>query len=262
VLPEMQQGLALTREPPVGVSVSFTGQLQRCRSFLWGGNRRFHPFPFWWTAPLEGRMESIKEGFHEMTSLSEPSANLPEHNIEALHPYLAARGISPETIERFGVGYFPGKGSMAGRVVIPIHNERGELLAYAGRAIDDAEPKYKFPAGFHKGLVLYNLNRVLKKNSSGTVVIVEGFFDCMKVSQAGHACVALMGSSLSKRQEWLIRLFERVILMLDGDDEGHKATADISLRLSQSIWVKTLMLQDGQQPETLSGNELQKLIES
>ena len=64
----------------------------------------------------------------------------------------------------FGIGYFPGKGSMSGRVVIPIHNERGELVAYAGRAIDQTEPKYKLPAGFKKSAVLFNLHRVRQRH--------------------------------------------------------------------------------------------------
>src|SRR5439155_4037839 len=47
------------------------------------------------------------------------------------HAYLQGRGISRETAEKFGVGFFSGKGSMSGRVVIPIQNEAGELVAYA-----------------------------------------------------------------------------------------------------------------------------------
>ena len=50
---------------------------------------------------------------------------------------------------------------MSGRVVIPIHDDSGQLVAYAGRAVDGSEPRYKLPAGFHKGQVLYNLHRVI-----------------------------------------------------------------------------------------------------
>ena len=121
--------------------------------------------------------------------------------IDFAHPYLAQRGIDPETAEYFGVGLFTGKGSMSGRIVIPIENEKGELVAYAGRSVDGSEPKYKLPAGFKKGQVLYNLARVLEEDSTGTVVLVEGFFDCMKVVLAEHACVALMGCSMSGDQE-------------------------------------------------------------
>jgi hypothetical protein len=68
--------------------------------------------------------------------------------VDAEHAYLQSRGITPETARTFGIGFFSGRGSMSGRVVIPIHNERGELVAYAGRATDDNEPRYKLPVGF------------------------------------------------------------------------------------------------------------------
>src|SRR5207245_5701431 len=52
-------------------------------------------------------------------------------DVDAKHQYLRSRGIKEETAQHFGVGFFPGKGSMSGRVVIPIHNSKGELVAYA-----------------------------------------------------------------------------------------------------------------------------------
>src|SRR6266853_3106331 len=94
-------------------------------------------------------------------------------SVDSSHPYLAERGISQETAEAFGVGFYSGKGSMAGRVVIPIHNERGELVAYAGRAIDGSEPRYKLPAGFHKSHVLYNLHRASSSTTQSEVIVVE-----------------------------------------------------------------------------------------
>ena len=81
---------------------------------------------------------------------------------------------------------------MSGRVVIPIHSEGGELVAYAGRAVDAAEPKYKLPAGFKKSAEVFNLHRLiaLSETARERVVVCEGFFDCMKVHQAGFAAVA------------------------------------------------------------------------
>ena len=84
-------------------------------------------------------------------------------DVDASHPYLAERGIRKETAEEFDIGYFSGTGSMADRIVIPIHNKRGVLLAYAGRSIDGSAPKYKFSAGFHKSQVLYNLERAIER---------------------------------------------------------------------------------------------------
>ena len=90
--------------------------------------------------------------------------------IDPVYPYLTKRGISRELAEKFGVGYFPGKGSVHGRVVIPIHNERGDLVVYAGLSIDDSEPKYKLPSEFQKSLELYNLHRVIGKEGTDRLV--------------------------------------------------------------------------------------------
>lgn len=180
--------------------------------------------------------------------------------IDHEHAYLKDRGITPETARLFGVGFFPGKGSMHGRVVIPIHNERGELVAYAGRAIDGSEPKYKLPTGFHKSSEVYNLHRV---GESDSVVVVEGFFDTMKTAQSGFPVVALMGCSLSERQKHLlVQRFKRVVLMFDGDEAGRKATDDCLVSFGRRIWVTAERLPDGQQPDQLSSENLRKLVGS
>src|SRR5206468_11798689 len=170
------------------------------------------------SAPAKAKPVPTRDRVVEQT----PTVNNPLafqlKGVECEHAYLKDRGITPETAREFGVGFFAGKGSMHGRVVIPIHNDRGELLAYAGRAIDGSEPKYKLPTGFHKSLELYNLHRVGKSDG---VVLVEGFFDVMKVAQTGFPVVALMGSSLSLRQEeLLVQRFKRVALMFDADEAG------------------------------------------
>ena len=63
---------------------------------------------------------------------------------------------------------------MSGRIVIPIKNENGELVADAGRSIDGSDPKYKVPTDFKRGQVLYNLPRALEGDSTGAVALVEG----------------------------------------------------------------------------------------
>ena len=180
-------------------------------------------------------------------------------NIDCTHPYVNERGLSDEIARTFGVGVFPGKGSMEGRCVIPIHNANTDLVAYAGRSIDGTEPRYKFPAGFHKSLELFNLHRVKDDLS---VVLVEGFFDCMKVTQAGFPCVALMGSTMSKAQENLLaQHFGHVIVMLDGDEAGKVAAQGIADRLRQIIYqVDVVSLADGVEPDQLSRDELQGFL--
>ena len=149
---------------------------------------------------------------------------------------------------------------MHDRIVIPIHNSEGELVAYAGRSIDGSEPRYKFPAGFHKSLELFNLHRVRGEVS---VVLVEGFFDCMKVTQAGFPCVALMGSTMSKAQEELIgEYFGHVVVMLDGDEAGREAAVGIADRLQRVVYqVQLVDLPQGVQPDQLSTDEIHRLLD-
>ena len=179
---------------------------------------------------------SIGENRGEGTELGNKPLGFELKGVDLAHPYLEGRGISRETAETFGVGLFSGRGSMSGRVVIPIHNELGELVAYAGRSIDGKEPRYKLPVGFHKSHVLFNLRRA----TGVEVIVVEGFFDCMKVWQSGRSSVvALMGSSLSERQECLlVDRFQKVTLVLDGDEAGRTAAEEIAARLIRQVHVR------------------------
>src|SRR5215471_6631076 len=70
--------------------------------------------------------------------------------VDTAHPYLAIRGIESSTAAHFGVGFYAGPGLLSGRLVIPIHNAQGELVAYCGRSLDGAAPRYRFPSGFRK----------------------------------------------------------------------------------------------------------------
>jgi DNA primase len=180
-------------------------------------------------------------------------------NIDCTHPYLSERGVAEEIAKTFGIGFFPGKGSMQNRIVIPIHNRNGELVAYAGRSIDGSEPRYKFPAGFHKSLELFNLHRVRGETS---IILVEGFFDCMMVTHAGFPCVALMGSMMSHAQEELLGDFGHVVVMLDGDEAGRAAAEGIIDRLQRIVFhVDLVELTDGLQPDQLSADEFRRLLD-
>jgi DNA primase len=185
------------------------------------------------------------------------------------HPYLITeRSLDLETIVDFGVG-FCDKGMMAGRIAIPIHNPNGEVVAYAGRfPSEPAEetPKYKLPQGFRKSLELFNVDRAAKEPPEVILVIVEGFFGCMKLHQYGCTrTVALMGSTMSAAQEELIRKLtddrSQVIVMLDEDEAGRAGREDIATRLSRFCFVKIhVFAQEGQQPEDLSAEDVQQLV--
>jgi DNA primase len=181
--------------------------------------------------------------------------------VDSAHPYLAARGIDPATAREFGIGFYAGSGILSGRLVIPIHDPCGELIAYAGRALDGSQPRYRFPSGFPKSEVVFNLHRAAAADRQA-VVLVEGFFDCLKLYQAGvRSVVALMGSALyAPQQDALLQRFHRLILMLDGDVAGRRATADIAARLSAHCCVQMVSLPEPMQPDQMSAGQIRHAL--
>lgn len=186
-------------------------------------------------------------------------------NLDVKHPYLLER-VRVETIERFSLGVC-GKGLMNGRVVVPVHNENGELVAYVGRWPGDdfpkGEGKYKVPPAFKKGYVLFNLHRVIEAvRKDEPLILVEGFFDVFRLYELGYPnAVALMGSSLTKEQEDLLKSvltpLSRVALMFDNDSAGTTCAGDVAARLSAWCFIRVVNLPEGiTQPD-----QLQKGIE-
>ena len=190
--------------------------------------------------------------------------------LERQHPYLTEqRGLTPETIMDFGIG-FCSKGMMADRIAIPIHNVKGEVVAYAGRFPGEPgedTPKYKLPAGFRKSQELFNIDRAIKEPADLSLIIVEGFFDAMKLHQ--HGCrkvVALMGSTLSAAQEGLIRQHtnsdSHVIVMLDENEAGQAGREDIACRLSKFCFVRVHQFdQPDMEPEHLTAEQVHQFME-
>jgi DNA primase len=182
--------------------------------------------------------------------------------VDMRHPYLASRGIREKTACEFGIGFYSGPGLMSQRLAIPIEDEAGRLVGYCGRSLEGSEPRYRFPAGFAKSQVLFNLHRAAATRQS-TVIVVEGFFDCLKVYQAGFgAVVALMGSALYEPQRrLLLERFRQVVVMLDGDAPGRRAAAIVSARLSADCSVRIVQLGENRQPDQLSERALRELLE-
>ena len=171
--------------------------------------------------------------------------------LDATHPYLALRGLTPDTIATFGVGFYAGKGMMRHRIIAPVHNERGELIAYLGRwpgEPPEDTPKYLLPAKFHKAAVLFNVHRAREHAGEG-LIVVEGVFDVFTLWQKGRRnVVAILGSVLSAEQERLIvetvGSKGRVLLAFDADDAGRKGMQDAATRLAPQVFVRTVELAD------------------
>ena len=181
--------------------------------------------------------------------------------VNPCHPYLAERGITSATARDFGTGFFAGPGLMSGRNVFPIHDELGRIVAYGGRSLEGQAPRYRLPAGFRKSAVLFNLHRAAASGCDEAIV-VEGFFDCMKVHQAGFASVvALMGTTLSAQQQTLlVDRFRGLVLLLDGDAAGQRGATAIATQLSGACHVEVVELHAGVQPDQLSNSEIRQLL--
>jgi DNA primase len=154
---------------------------------------------------------------------------------------------------------------MRGRIVIPIHNERGQLIAYCGRWALPEEPpegedKYKLPARFRKSQVLYNLHRVRGKKH---LILVEGFFSVFRLFELGVPAVALMGRSISDEQIALLRDagVKYLTVLLDGDEPGRSGAEAMMERLSKEAFrVKFALLPDGSEPDTVNEAVLRELL--
>lgn len=187
--------------------------------------------------------------------------------LDPAHPYLTERGLDLETVREFGIGHCA-KGVMAGRIAIPIRNVAGELVGYSGRWPGDppeGRPKYRLPDGFKKACEVYRLFEAIKEPAERPLVVVEGFFDAMKLWQIGvRKCVALMGSSLSTVQETLILEHfpptSLIVVMFDEDDAGREGREDVLLRFALKRFVRVQAFADENfQPEKLTAAEAQLL---
>jgi len=184
--------------------------------------------------------------------------------LDYTHAYLQTRGIKPSTARYFEAGFYGGPGLMNRRLAIPIHDPDGRIVAYCGRCVDGSLPRYRMPAGFRKSLALFNLHRATKyQKHPAEVVVVEGFFDCMKIHQAGFPCVvALMGSSLSETQQSLLfKHFKHVTIMLDGDRPGRAGSSAAAQQLAKRCLIRIVELSAGEQPDMLTEERISCLLQ-
>lgn len=176
---------------------------------------------------LEGRQ------MHKETwSLFQLGYSLPDW--EALGEYLESRGYQEGdlfaaglTVERDGGGYYD---RFRGRLLFPIHDARGRVVGFGGRALDDSVPKYvntpQTPL-FDKSGILYGLHLAKPAiRDEGLAIIVEGYMDVLMAHQHGFRnVVASMGTALTGSQvKALRRLTKNFTLAMDADAAGQQAS--------------------------------------
>jgi DNA primase len=145
-----------------------------------------------------------------------------------------------------------------GRLLFPIHDLRGRVVAFGGRILGEGEPKYlnspETPI-FHKGKLLYHLHAARHAmRKAGRALLVEGYFDVIRPALAGiEEVVAPMGTGLTADQAELLRRYApQVVLCYDSDDAGLRATfraGDELLRAGVRVSVATLP--EGEDPDSL-----------
>jgi DNA primase len=192
------------------------------------------------------------------------------------HPYLRDRKFTDEIINEFGLG-FCSKGYLAGRIAIPLHDQLGRLVGYAGRIVDDVlideeNPKYRFPGTReHKGIVyefrktefLYGGYRL--KEPQDDLIVFEGFPSIWWSYQHRITnVVSLMGWSCSEAQAKLIvshtKEDGRVWLVSDGDEAGNQCAESVLPQIAPYRFIRWLKLDKGKQPTDYEPKQLKALL--
>ena len=172
------------------------------------------------------------------------------------------RGFTAEQQEQSGLVMKRQDGSgsydrFRGRLMFPIHNETGKIIAFGGRAMrPDDEPKYLNSSDtpiYHKRHVLYNLHRARTAiRRSERAILVEGYMDVIGVYAAGiHEVVASCGTSLTSEQVRGIRHHaEHVVVNFDPDAAGaNAAEKHVNMLLDEHMYVRILELDGDLDPD-------------
>jgi DNA primase len=213
---------------------------------------------------------------------------------KAARAYLLDRGLDEAALARFGIGYAPSGGDVLlrhlrakfsealldvsgltsrdqsgrrydkfrRRIMFPIANEAGKIVAFGGRALGDDLPKYlnspETPI-YVKSTVLYHLDRAKESiRQQDCVVLVEGYMDAIAVARAGVSnVIASCGTSLTETQVKLLSRFtRRVIVNYDPDTAGQAATErSLAILLEQNCDARVLALPGGKDPDSFLRSE-------
>ena len=216
---------------------------------------------------------------------------------EMAREYLENRGLSAEMRQEFRIGFAPRSGLYASlqqrefpvelmqrlgvtgrserdgsvydyfrnRIMFPIENRQGQVIAFGARAMGDAQPKYlNSPDGpsFTKGSVVYGWSQARARVRKGLpLVIVEGYMDVIAVSASGVAgALAPLGTAMTEQQIQLVwKLHKEPVLCFDGDSAGQKAAMRALERILPLLEpgrnVRFALMAEGQDPDDLLKSE-------
>ncbi|WFF41810.1 DNA primase [Salinicola endophyticus] len=200
-----------------------------------------------------------------------------EDEWEALKRYLGAQGISEAVQVEYGLLVHREETGRTydrfrDRVMFPIRDWKGRTIAFGGRVLGDAKPKYlnspETPV-FHKGRELYGLFEARQANRQlSRVLVVEGYMDVVALAQFGirNACATLGTALTADHLQRLFRLVDEVVFCFDGDNAGRQAARrSLTTALPSMIdgrQVRFLFLPEGEDPDTLVRQEGREAFEN
>ncbi len=213
---------------------------------------------------------------------------------QAAQQYIAKRGLDQSVVRSFGLGYardawddiikfaqragyrqsdlmdcgLVSKNEQSryydrfrNRLMFPIFDRRGRVVAFGGRVLDDGLPKYlnsPETAIFHKSNILYGLNFARKQlNSQRSVILVEGYLDVITLHQYGYKnAVASLGTALTEHHvKQLNRIYDQVIFAYDGDAAGRAAIMkSLAVFKSSKLNVKIIDMGEFKDPDEVLHN--------
>lgn len=244
--------------------------------------------------PRDARRAEIANNLHDVMAAAQDwfIAQLEGAEGGGARDYLAKRKLTTQTINEFGFGLAPDSRNalrvalkrfgdpmlieaglliaiddkepydrFRGRLMIPIRDARGRVIAFGGRILGDGEPKYLNSPDtplFDKGRTLYNLDKASPASrQTGRLIVVEGYMDVVALAQAGfNDAVAPLGTALTENQLSLLwKIDDYPIVCFDGDAAGQKAAERASIRalpaLKAGKGLKFAVLPPGQDPDDL-----------
>jgi DNA primase len=245
--------------------------------------------------PTGGRSSKQADDNHDrlveiMTAAAKFYRRALEHS-SAADAYLRKRGLSSDIAARFGIGFAPDAQTslqrafpdyqdkllatvglvidndqgrrydrFRNRIMFPIHDRRGRIIAFGGRILDSGEPKYlnspETPL-FEKGRELYGFSLAQKAiRTTGFALVVEGYMDVIALAQFGmENAVATLGTATTPHHiQTLLRQTSRVVFCFDGDDAGRsaawRALENALASLRDDATLAFLFLPPGHDPDT------------
>lgn len=229
----------------------------------------------WFEERLRGREGGEARAYLDRRAVAEPTREAfrlgfaPARRGE-LRRAMHARGIGDDQLIAAGLIKASEEGGeprdyFFNRIVFPITDRRGRVIAFGGRAMGDSPAKYlNSPEGelFHKGRVLYNLARARQAaHDTGELIVCEGYMDVIALAQAGlPAAVAPLGTAVTQEQvQEMWRLAAEPTICLDGDESGRRAGYRLAERvlpiLRPGFSLRFAILPEGEDPDSLVGGQ-------